>query len=177
MGREVAQACATRELGVIHDIIKTKLSETLSLEDTYRRHYPDHRKYVDLIAKEIRDFGGNSIANVFRGEGPPYLEIVCDVAKAIKAPFSRANAIDEIENSVLATILSKAFEKMSEAEKFALLDEIGKPNLGAFKGGSALAFLAILKTGGFASYQLMLIVVNGVVRKAIGRGLPLARLR
>ena len=161
------------ELDVLHALIKAKRSETLSIEDAYRRHYPDHRKYADLIAKEIRDFGGNSIANVFRGKGPPYREIVCDVAKAIEAPFSRVDAIDEIENSVLATIFSKAFEKMSEAEKLALLDEIGKPNLDAFKGGSALAFLAIFKAGGFASYKLMLIVVNGVVKGVIGRGLPL----
>lgn len=169
----VLDNATNEELGVIHDIIKTKLSETLSIEDAYRRHYPDHRKYADLIAKEIRDFGGNSIANVFRGEGPPYLEIVCDVAKAIKAPFSRVDAIDEIENSVLATIFSKAFDKMSEAEKLALLDEIGKPNLGALKSGSALAFLAVFNAGGFASYKLMLIVVNGVVKGAIGRSLPL----
>lgn len=169
----VLEEATNEELGVLHDIIMTKLSETLSIEDAYKRAYPDHRQYADLIAKEIRDFGGNSIANVFRGKGPPYLEVVCDVAKAIKAPFSRADTIDKIESSILATIISKAFEKMSEEEKLVLLDQIGKSNRSALKGGSVAAFQAVFNAGGFASYKLMLIVVNAVVKGAIGRGLPL----
>ena len=169
----VVDAASNDELDVLHALIRTKLSETLSIEDAYRRHYPDHQKYADLIAKEIRDFGGNSFANLVRGKGPTYHDIVCDVAKEIKAPFNKALPIDEIEASILATILSKAFEKMSDEEKMVVLDQVGKPNRSALKGGSVMAFQAIFKTGGFASYQLMLIVVNGVVREAIGRGLPL----
>ena len=170
----VLRKATNEELDVIHDILMKKWSETLSIEDDYREHYPNHQEYTHLIAKEIRDFGGNSIANVFRGEGPPYLEIVCDVAKAVGAPFNRAHPIDEIEASILATILSKAFEKMPEAERLALLDEIGKPNLGALTAGSAITFLAIFNAGGSASYKLMLIVVNGVVKGVIGRGLSWA---
>ena len=60
------------------------------------------------------------------------------------------------------------------AEQLALLDEIGKPNLGALTAGSAVTFLAIFNAGGSASYKLMLIVVNGVVKGVIGRGLSWA---
>ena len=99
------------------------------------------------------------------------------MAKAIKAPFNRSLPIDEIEASILATILSKAFDTMSDEEKMAVLDQVGKPNRSALAGGSVMAFQAIIKAGGFASYMLMLIVVNGVVNKTIGRvigqGLPL----
>lgn len=165
---------ATNEqLEILVDILKTKLSETLSITDAYKRYYPNHQKYADLIAKEFRDFGGNSIANVFRAEGPPYREIVCDVAKAIKAPFNRESDVDHIESAILATILSKAFEKMSDEEREALLKQVGRSNRSALAGGSAAAFLAVFKAGGFASYKLMLIVVNAVVKGAIGRGLPL----
>ena len=165
-------ATTNEDLGVLHDIVMSKLSETLSIEDRYKRHYPNHKEYADLIAKEVRDFGGNSIANVFRGQGPPYVEIVCDVAKAVKAPFSRAEAIDRIESSILAALLAKAFDKMSKEGKADLLDQIGRPNLSASKAVSIGAFQAIFNAGGFASYKLMLIVVNAVVKGAIGRGLP-----
>ena len=161
-----------KELGVLHDIIMTKLSETLSTEDAYKRHYPDHTQYADLIAKEIRDFSGNSITNVYRGKGPPYREIVCDVAKVINAPFSRAAAINEIETSILATILAKAFEKMSEEGRLVLFNQISSLNRSRLQGGSLVAFQLVFNAGGFASYQLMLIVVNAVVKGAIGRGLP-----
>ncbi|MDE0038098.1 MAG: hypothetical protein OXU77_11165 [Gammaproteobacteria bacterium] len=170
----VLEKASREELSVLHDILMGKLSETLSIEDAYKAHYPDHEKYPDLIAKEIRDFGGNSIANVFRGEGPPYREIVWDVAKAIKAPFRRESPVEEIEASILATILSKAFERMSDDEKEVLLEQIGRPDRSAVAPGSVQVFLAIFKAGGFGSYRLMLIVVNAVVKGVIGRGLPLA---
>lgn len=161
------------QLGVLHDIVMTKRSETLSIQDEYKRHYPDHTKYPHLIANEIRDFGGNSIANVFRGSGPPYFEIVCDVAKAIKAPYSRGDTIEDIEASIPATILCKAVNRMSEKDRGDLLDQIGRSNRAALSGASIGAFQAIFNAGGFASYKLMLIVVNAVVKGAIGRGLPL----
>ena len=98
------------------------------------------------------------------------------MAKAIKAPFNKALPIDEVEASILATILSKAFEKMSNDEKMAVLDQVGKPNRSALAGRSVMAFQAIFKSGGFASYMLMMSVVNGVfnktVRRVIGQGLP-----
>ena len=162
------------ELGILHDLIIEKVSETLTIEGAYEEHYPNHGKYADLIAKELREFGGNTIANVFRGEGPPYYEIVCDVAKAAKAPFNEGQDITDIEASILATILAKAFEKMSEEEKLVILEEIGKSDTSWVRGGSAMAFLAVFKAGGFESYKLMLIVVNALVKGAIGRGLPLA---
>ena len=79
----VIDAASNDELDVLHALIKTKLSETLSIQEAYKKHYPDHQKYADLIAREIRDFGGNSVANVVRGKGPAYHDIVCDVAKAL----------------------------------------------------------------------------------------------
>ena len=44
------------ELGVLHDIIMTKLSETLSIQDVYKRYYPAHSKYSDLIARGSAGF-------------------------------------------------------------------------------------------------------------------------
>ena len=167
-------ATTNEDLAVLHDIVMSKLSETLSIEDAYKRHYPDHKAYADLIAKEIRDFGGNSLVNVFRRQGPPYIEVVCDVAKAVKAPFSRADTIDQIESSILATVLAKAFDRMSEDEKAELLGQIGRPNWSASAAVSAATFQAIFNAGGFASYRLMLVAVNALVRGAIGRGLPFA---
>ena len=40
-------------------ILNAEISESLSDSDEYKRHHPDHRQYVDLIDREIRDFGGN----------------------------------------------------------------------------------------------------------------------
>ncbi len=170
----VLDEASNEQLGILHDIIMEKWSEELSTHDAYKEHHPDHSQYADLIAKEIRDYGGNSFANLFRGEGPSYKELVCDVASRLKAPFSGNQDIAEIENSILATVLETAWDKMTEEEKRPVLDVVKQPNKSWAGGASALAFQAIFRAGGFASYQLTLIVVNAVVKGLIGRGLSLA---
>ena len=41
-------------------ILNAELSETLSINDKFKQHWPNHHQYVDLIEREIRDFGGNT---------------------------------------------------------------------------------------------------------------------
>ncbi len=170
---DVLKRATNDELDVLHAVImKKKITETLSIEDGYRRYYPDHGQYVDLIAREIRAFGGNTFANCARGTGPSYHEIVCDVATTLKVPFNKARPIEDVETAILTTVCEKAFESMTPEERLELLRKIGKSNLSFVKGGSAMALQAILRAGGFGTYQLMLIVANAVVKAAIGRGLP-----
>lgn len=161
------------DLDPLVEYLKEKLSEDLTLSDAYKAHYPEHTKYADLIAKEIRDMGGNSFANAWRGEGPEYHEIVSDVASKLKAPFNEKSTIESIENSILETILITALDHMSEEEKADLLKDMGdKGSLG--KGGvSTAAFIAIFRAGGFYSYQLTLIIANQIARIILGRGLTL----
>ena len=171
----ILETASNEELGVIHDILmKKQITEALSIEEVYKQHYPDHGKYADLIAKEVRDFGGNTFVNVFRGEGPDYREIVCDVAKQLKAPFERHQEIETIEAAILGTILVKALEKMTEEEKQEVLGIVRKSNKNWTGGVSVLVLQNVFRAGGFASYQLMLIVVNAVVKGILGRGLSLA---
>ena len=66
----VLEAASNEELEVIHDILLNKTLEGLSGQDAYKEHYPNHREYADLIAEELRDFGGNTLVNIFRQEGP-----------------------------------------------------------------------------------------------------------
>ncbi len=169
----VLERASNDELEILHAVIMRKsITETLSIHDGYRRHYPDHAKYVDLMAKEIREFGGNTFANFARGSGPSYHDIVCDVAAALKVPFNKARPVEDIEAAILTTVCEKAFESMTPEERLELLSKIGKPNMSSVKGGSVMALQTILRAGGFKSYQLMLIVANALVKAAIGRGLP-----
>ncbi|MDE0450582.1 MAG: hypothetical protein OXI90_02300 [Gammaproteobacteria bacterium] len=164
----------THELAPLHDLVMSKpFSEMLSITESYLRHKSDHAQYANEIASEIRRFGGNTFANLARGgRGPSYHEIVCDVATALKVPFNKARPVEDIEEAILTTVCEKAFESMTPEERLELLGKIGKPNLSFLKGGSVMALQAILRAGGFRSYQLMLIVANAVVTTAIGRGLP-----
>ncbi|MGL5776584.1 MAG: hypothetical protein ACRCYB_14825, partial [Aeromonas veronii] len=104
----VLASASNDDLETLVEYLKTKLSEDLTCHDDYKRYYPNHRRYVDVIAKEIRDMGGNSFANLWRGQGPDYHEIVCDVASKLNAPYNKNKSVEDIENSILETILERA---------------------------------------------------------------------
>lgn len=171
----ILDAASNEDLEPLVGYIKTKFSEMLTCHEAYKKHAPDHSEYADLIAKEIRDMGGNSFANMFRGSvGPAYHEMVCDVASKIKAPYNKEKSIEDIENVILETILTKALDQMSEEEKQTLMKEMGS-NGGLSKGGIATsAFITIFRSGGFYSYQLTVIIANQIARLILGRGLMLA---
>lgn len=157
--------------------IKDKISEDLTISNVYKKYSPDHTQYADLIAREIRDMGGNSFANIFRGEGPEYHEIVCDVADKVGASYNKNRDVETIENAILEKILEKALEKMSDDEKAKLMEAMGG-KAGFNKGGlSNAAFIAIFKAGGFYSYQLTVIIANQVAKAILGKGLSFAANR
>ena len=60
---------------------------------------------------------------------------------------------------------------MSEAEREALIDECKGSGKAWTSGASAMALQLAFRHGGFQSYQLLVNVVNWVVKQAIGVGL------
>ena len=170
----VMEKASNEQLAVLHDIIVDRDTEDLTRHPVYKESYPDHQKYADVIADEIREFGGNTFRNLVRGEGPEYIEVVRDVARKLDAPFGEHHGVVEIEHSILTTVITKSLKEMPDEERRALLDGLGKSNLSFAGGLSAMAVQGLLRAGGFASYKLMLIVVNTVVKAAIGRGLVFA---
>lgn len=127
----------------------------------------------ELIAKEVRLFGGNSILNLFRKDGVPYQEIVEDVAKHLKVNFGK-DPINVIEQEILGKILSRAFEQMSEEERKIILDELGVTSFSTAGPAAAIATICAAKAGGFATYKLAAIVANAIAKAILGKGLSFA---
>ena len=171
----VLEKATNEDLQYLVEIINKTITNSLESDELYKKYNPDHKKYVNVIASEIRSFGGNTIANVFRGgKGPEYKEIVCDVADKLKAPYRKESSIEKIEDSILETVLTQALEKMSESEKQELLKEFGDGKNYSLAGpGLTTAFITIFRMGGFKSYQLTLIIANAIVKAVLGHGLRL----
>lgn len=168
----VLERASNEELEVLCDIIRARDTEDLTSHPDYIAHNPDHSQYNHVIANEIREFGGNTFRNMWRGGGPAYFEVLCDVADKLDAPYNRKQDVVTIETSILSTVLTKALDNMTEEERQDLFAEIGKVNLSITGPISAAAVQILLRAGGFASYKLMLIVANGLVSSVLGRGLP-----
>ena len=171
----VLEAASNEDLAPLVGYIKTKyFSETLTIHPSYKADPNNHVAYADLIADQIRDLGGNSISNMFRGfVGPAYYEIVCDVAKKLKVKHPKFAAIESIEKAILEKILKTALDSMSEEDKKKMLEglELGDVSVG---GLTTSTLLSIFNAGGFYSYQLAVIIANQMAHFVLGHGLSFA---
>ena len=171
----VLEIASNEDLQYLVDLLTGTFSNFLEVNDIYKANRPNHQVYADLIAKEICEYGGNGFVNLFRGKGPSYKEIVCDVASKLKAPYNDKQSIEKIEDSIIIVILEKSLSQMSDKEKQELLKEMGnKKNLDLTGPALTNAFIAIFRMGGFKSYQITVIITNAIAKAILGRGLSLA---
>lgn len=166
---------------LVNSIIKDKdnslrFTEELTNSKIYKDNHPNHSKYWKEIAAEIQCFGGNTIATLIRGgKGVLYREILLDACEKSKVNYNKNQATINIENQLLLKILGDAIDKMDESQRAEFAKTVGITNLKTFSPESLMAaFQIIFKAGGFQSYQLTLVIANGVSRALLGRGLTLA---
>lgn len=165
------------QLGILVEIMLKEgwQSETLSISDEYKKYSKNYSNYVERIEKEYRAFGGNTFKTLITGNSPEYKEILCNVCKKMKINFNKEQKVEFIENNLLEKVLTDVWENLSNAERKKLLDTAQSKYVkkDIEKEGLAALMLAF-KAGGFASYQLTMVIVNAVARQLLGRGLTLA---
>lgn len=177
---EFLNLASNEDLRVLCDIIlkdkdgKFRITENLSSTEVYKKNYPNNIKGMlpELIA-EFRLFGGNSIINLFRGNGPEYTNILRNVADKNKVNYN-ANSTDEmVEQYLLQKLFADSLDKASDEELKSMMEELGYPTTNFGRQAAIVALTAAFRAGGFNSYILLVSVVNAVVRFIAGRGLSL----
>lgn len=173
---DILNTLSNDELEPIVKLITEKgsISQVLSLSEEYKTYYPDHKKYVDIIKKELSLMGGNSVANFFRRHGVSYREMLIDVCDQLNAPYNKNFSTEHIEHRLLEKIIEDAWEKMSQKERAEVLQKIGNPE----KGSSSMTnstLISLFRAGGVASYRISLMIADSLCQSISGRGLALAR--
>ena len=177
----VLQVADPEDLGVLVDYLTDQGQGRVSLKDdvcNYLVRCKNQKKYDDgalsAIAHEIGAFGGNTLINLFRGGGVPYLEVVQDVASHLKVNFNKSTDVPAIEDGIMRKLLTDAFDKMGEEERRAVLAELNVSSLSGLGASATAAALGGAKLAGFATYKIALIVANAVAKAILGTGLSLA---
>ena len=175
----ILREASNEDLEPLVKYLTKPITEELSIKENYKKHYPNHREYVNEIAFELRLFGGNTIANIFREEGPPYEEIVQDVASKLNVDYADDDSVEEVELKILLEMLKRAFDKMSDAERNELIktfEEAGIEEMDFSSGFPMAAIMAqmAVKSAGFVAYRIAVIVANAIARTVLGSGLSLA---
>jgi len=186
-GLEFLQFCSHEDLKDLVDILTTDKGERrwveyLTGDERFKEHRDELPKAWEVIAAEFQRFGADAIVSLFRrGEGVIYREILSDVCSRLKLPVTESEDIPAIEVRLLAKVLADSWEKMSDAEKVEFAKAAGP----AFAGSgfdpmkmAPAALLAALQAailaGGFAAYQIAMVIANGAARIVLNRGLALA---
>ncbi len=147
-------------------------TQELTDSEEYKKHGDNYAQYTERIAEELQYYGGNSFANLFRGEGVLYKKILCDVCDHLKVNYNEKSDTTLIEQNMLAKILEKRLEEMSDEEKREVGRELDIKNIDSLsKQALSTAFLGLLKTDDFHAYQLTTSIANAVAGKTLGGGL------
>lgn len=161
---DVLKSCSIEELQPLVDIIENTSTNNLSTYQSYNKNKDNPKLFVDAIYSEIREFGGNTFANLYRDEGVPYIEVVQDVAKNLKVEKESPDLI-ELERQVLAKVLQTAFENLSEKERNEMFSELDQQDLDSsmlsrFSTLKGPAITVILTKSPFLMQQIIKILIQ-----------------
>ena len=152
---------------------EVRLTQDITESINYRRYGEDYAKYWEDLAEELQKFGGNTFANIFRGEGVLYREILCDVCDKQGVNYNKNAITVRIEQNLLQKILEDTESQLTGEQIEKLAEELGISATDLRAQGLTAAGMAMFKLGGFKSYQLTLQIVNFVWRTLFGHGLSL----
>ena len=155
----VLRESSNEDLEPLVSYLTKSVTETLSDEEKYQKHYPDHSMYVNEIAHEIRLFGGNTIVNIPRGEGPPYKEIVQDVANKLGVNYGYYDSVERVEMKIMKEIFDRSLKEMSDKKKEEVFKDFKK------EGGDNLDFSA----GSPLALLMAATVANSIAKMVLGR--------
>lgn len=159
-----------------------RLTEQLSADARYLENRENLPQAWGVIAAELQRFGADTVASFVRGgKGVLYREILTDVCKQLKVPFSEGDDVPGAECRVLLKVVEVSLEKMTEEERATFVKSAVEDFAGGvfdIKNASVPAIMAALQSaiaaGGFAAFQVATIVANAVTTFVLGRGLGLA---
>lgn len=150
-----------------------------------------------LIERELRQFGGNTVANLVRNmrgllggftsspahdasrdsvAAVPYGEIVRDVAEHLKVKVDKYAGTPEVEDGILKSLLVASFERMSSEERETVLNDLGIADAASLVQRGAAAVGAGVTAAALSTvmaYHLSRSVAAASVQALLGRGLAM----
>lgn len=109
--------CSNEDLDPLVKFITKAFTNTLDVDEDYKKYAPNHQAYHKKIGDHLRRFGGNSFANAGRGgEGPSYDKIVCDICEKLGVPYVAGKTILN-EDRLYTTQFDEPWEEQTLDER------------------------------------------------------------
>lgn len=172
---EFLKKCTNEELEGLFNILvydkdgEKRTTEELTNSKEYKKYRKNFRLYWEKIAGELQHYGGNTLANIFRGHGVEYEEILDDVIEELKIDDSDLYTLKDKEDALLKQIFSNMVENMSISQKKELAKELGLKSLDFSKGAMLMGVQSIIKLGGVGLTRLAVTIAGYISKVAIGK--------
>lgn len=168
-------ACSDSDLMPLRDTITRTFTNCLDCAEAYLEAPESPSTYIEEIIAEIRRFGGNTLANIARGDGVPYAQIARAAADKAGAKYAADASVEEVEWAVIANALDGAVAKMDAAARVALeveFESAGFDGLDLSDPAPLSAQLAAtgIRAKGFGAYRATIIVAAAYARTLLGEG-------
>lgn len=173
--------CHNDDLKVLADYLTTdkdgkqRLSADLPRSKAYKVCFPDKLNVIwDDIVNEFQMYGGNTVANIFRGYGVPYRDILEGACKVMKVDFDEDETIELIEEALLNNCMDNSIKNMNAEQLKTLAEMMNIATDGHTKEAMIAALQIAVHGGDFTSYINAVMVANAVCKSLLGKGLGIS---
>ncbi|MDR1831314.1 MAG: DUF3944 domain-containing protein [Fusobacteriaceae bacterium] len=160
---EFFRTCSHEELEELETILiwgtkknkdqnKRNISEQITREPLWKEfHETDRTKYWSLLARELQEYGGNTIINTGRGGGVYYREILEDVMKKVKTPFDGSLSTSVNEQNLLSKVFADSMCNFSKEQQERIIRELDKNGFPSNLAEIGTGIVEMLKLGGMGT--------------------------
>ena len=146
-------------------------TEELTKNELYKKFYPDHHRYWEVIAGEIQCFGANSLATILRrGKCVLYKEILCDVCDKMKVNYNNKAQTNIIEQNLLMKVIETSIDKMSQEDIQNVVKELDLKVTDFSSQAVLFAIQSVIKNNVIFFSNLSSIVASSVTKTILGTG-------
>ena len=164
--------CTNEELAPLVKILTDSSTSDLDCKDKYKKHSPNHKEYVSEIIDDYEKFGGNTFANLWRGYGVGYTEILEDICKQMKVNIPDSASLNTMELALITKMTEEAIEKMTPDELKEFAKGINPKATDFSKQAVLIAVRLAIKQAGFTAYKLLTKLIYIIGTKILGKTVP-----
>jgi len=129
---DLLSKASSADLNVLADLITDKEKGRVALDSKVKIAIWNHRakgslrSIPNVLEAEIRAFGSNSIANMFRSSGVSYEELATDVAKKLDGKPTASHDIFDIEEIVMRQAMSETKGVKTSSSHAELMNQVAQ---------------------------------------------------
>lgn len=149
-----------------------RISDNLTRTSVYKRNYPHNMPaLIPGMVQELSLYGGNSVVNLFKGEGADYSAILRNVAKRLKVSFRNSQPDEVIEGYMLQKLFDDMSDSLTDEQLRTMTREFEIKPLRYSRQAMVAALQIAIRRGGLYGLSWSMNLANVVARQAIGRGM------